>query len=210
MTSKTDERSSFLEFWFDFASGYAYFAALEIEELAAKHQRAVLWRPFTLGAAFKVTGVRGLSSTPLKRDYAHRDWQRIAEMKGVPFHLPQRHPMVGLAALRSVYWLHAIDSCSAARLAKSLIVSYFQDGLDVDDPNSVAHAAKSLGIDHGLVLAGIADPEVKARARAQGEGAVTRGVFGSPWIFVDDEPFWGWDRLPMVDCWLANKSARLK
>jgi 2-hydroxychromene-2-carboxylate isomerase len=26
-----------IEFWFDFASGYAYFAALEIEALAERH-----------------------------------------------------------------------------------------------------------------------------------------------------------------------------
>jgi 2-hydroxychromene-2-carboxylate isomerase len=52
-----------IEFWFDFASGYAYFAALEIEALALRHGRTVAWRPFTLGAAFKVTGVQGLSRT---------------------------------------------------------------------------------------------------------------------------------------------------
>jgi 2-hydroxychromene-2-carboxylate isomerase len=53
-----------IEFWFDFASGYAYFAALEIEALAGRYGRSVLWRPFTLGAAFKVTGAQGLSRTP--------------------------------------------------------------------------------------------------------------------------------------------------
>jgi hypothetical protein len=45
-----------IEFWFDFASGYAYFAALEIEALIQQYGRTVARRPFTLGAAFKVTG----------------------------------------------------------------------------------------------------------------------------------------------------------
>jgi 2-hydroxychromene-2-carboxylate isomerase len=74
-----------IEFWFDFASGYAYFAALEIEALAERHSRTVAWRLFRLGAAFKVTGAQGLSRTPLKRDYARRDWQRLARLKGVLF-----------------------------------------------------------------------------------------------------------------------------
>jgi 2-hydroxychromene-2-carboxylate isomerase len=30
-----------IEFWFDFAPGYGYFAALEIEALAERHGRAV-------------------------------------------------------------------------------------------------------------------------------------------------------------------------
>jgi 2-hydroxychromene-2-carboxylate isomerase len=194
-----------IEFWFDFASGYAYFAALEIEALAERHGRTVEWRPFTLGAAFKITGAQGLSRTPLKRDYARRDWERLARLKGVQFSLPEDHPRTGLPAIRAVYHLARNDSRAAAALAKRIIVGYFQDGLDTDDPDAIAAAAAPLGIDRGMLLAGISDPEVKLIARQQGERAVARGVFGSPWIFVDGEPFWGSDRLSMVEQWLEHR-----
>lgn len=193
-----------IEFWFDFASGYAYFAALEIDALAERHGRTVLWRPFTLGAAFKITGAQGLSRTPLKRDYARRDWERLARLKGVPFRLPESHPRTGLPAIRAFYHLDRKDARIAAGLAKRIITEYFQNGLDTDDPDAVAATAASLGIDRDTVLAGISDPEVKNIARQQGEQAVVRGVFGSPWIFVDGEPFWGNDRLPMIERWLKS------
>jgi len=197
-----------IEFWFDFASGYAYFAALEIEALAERHARTVMWRPFTLGAAFKVTGAQGLSRTPLKREYALHDWQRLARLKGVPFHLPRNHPKVGLPAIRAFYYLERQDPHAAARLAKHIIAGYFRDDLDTDDPNAIARLASSLlGLDPDMMLAGMVDPEIKALARKHGEDAVARGVFGSPWIFVDGEPFWGSDRLPMVDRWLAERAA---
>ena len=193
-----------IEFWFDFASGYAYFAALEIEALAERHGRNVLWRPFTLGAAFKVTGAQGLSRTPLKGEYARRDWQRLARLKGVVFKLPERHPKAGLAAIRAFYHIDRLDSPAAGRFAKHAIIGYFRDGLDTDDPNAMAQMASALlGVDRNSVLAGISDSEVKAIARQHGEAAVTRGVFGSPWIFVDGEPFWGSDRLAMVERWLG-------
>lgn len=38
-----------------------------------RHGRTLTWRPFMLGAAFEVTGARGLSRTPMKREYAGRD-----------------------------------------------------------------------------------------------------------------------------------------
>ncbi len=193
-----------IEFWFDFASGYAYFAALEIDALAERHGRTVVWRPFTLGAAFKVTGAQGLSRTPLKRDYARRDWQRLARLKGVRFSLPENHPRVGLPAIRAFYHLERGGPRVSAAFAKRIITGYFQDGLDTDDPGAIATAATALGIDRDAVLAGIADPAVKLVARQYGEDAVARGVFGSPWIFVDGEPFWGNDRLPMVEQWLAG------
>src|SRR2546430_9989418 len=186
-----------IEFWFDFASGYAYFGALEIEALAERHGRTVAWRPFTLGAAFKVTGAQGLSRTPLKRDYARRDWQRLARLKGVPFRLPENHPRTGLPAIRAFYHLERTDAHAAAALAKRIIVGYFENGLDTDDPNAIAAAAAPLGIDRDMILAGIADPEVKIIARQQGERAAARGVVGSPLVFVDRGALCGRDPLPM-------------
>jgi len=202
--SETPARGAPIEFWFDFASGYAYFAALEIEALAERYGRTVVWRPFTLGTAFKVTGAQGLSRTPLKRDYACRDWQRLARLKGVPFSLPENHPRTGLPAIRAFYHVERNDAHAATALAKRIITGYFQNGFDTDDPDAIATAATPLGIDRDAILAGIADPAVKTIARQHGEQAVARGVFGSPWIFVDGEPFWGSDRLPMVERWLES------
>jgi len=205
MTAARAQGGAPIEFWFDFASGYAYFAALEIEALAERHGRTVMWRPFTLGAAFKLTGAQGLSRTPLKREYALHDWHRLARLNGVPFNLPRNHPRVGLPAIRAFYYLERQDPHAAARLAKHIIAAYFQDDLDTDDPNAIARVASSLlGLDPDMMRAGMVDPEIKALARQHGEGAVARGVFGSPWIFVDGEPFWGSDRLPMVDRWLTE------
>ncbi len=98
-----------MEFWFDFSSCYAYFAAHEIDELAARHGRTVCWRPFMLGAAFKVTGSMGLSRTPMKGDYARHDWARIARLKNLPPGLPPgashhpaaRHPRLLLDRART-------------------------------------------------------------------------------------------------------------
>jgi 2-hydroxychromene-2-carboxylate isomerase len=52
-----------LEFLFDFASGYAYFAALEIEALAERHARTVLgaplrWAPLSRSPAPKASAER--------------------------------------------------------------------------------------------------------------------------------------------------------
>jgi 2-hydroxychromene-2-carboxylate isomerase len=47
--------------------------------------------------------------------------------------------------------------------------------------------------------------EVKDRLRAETAAAVAAGAFGAPWIIVDGEPFWGADRLPQIERWLANQ-----
>src|SRR5262249_33329948 len=135
-----------------------------------------------------------------KGEYARQDWQRLARLKGVVVKLPERHPKSGLPAIRAFYHLDRTDPSTAARLAKHIITGYFRDNLDTDDPYAIAQVASSLlGMDRDAVVVGINDPEVKAIARQHGEAAVARGVFGSPWIFVDGEPFWGSDRFALIE-----------
>src|SRR5215467_8986274 len=108
-----------IEFWFDFSSGYAYLAAQEIDALGARVNRPILWRPYMLGTAFKVTGMRGLSSTPVKGDYARHDWARAARRLGVPFQPPADHPKIALPATRAFYWIEATHPDRDALRARS-------------------------------------------------------------------------------------------
>jgi 2-hydroxychromene-2-carboxylate isomerase len=39
---------------------------------------------------------------------------------------------------------------------------------------------------------------------ARGDEAVAKNVFGSPFFIADGEPFWGWDRMPMMRQWIEN------
>ena len=193
-----------IEFWFDFSSSYAYFASLEIESLAEKHRREVRWRPFMLGTAFEVTGARGLSRTPMKKDYALHDWERLARLRGVPFRLPPHHPSGALPATRAFYLLEGTDPAGAVRFAKAVFAAYYRCGLDSSVADQIARVGEEVGLDRDELLQAVADPKIKALAKARSEEAVSRGVFGSPWMFVDGEPFWGWDRLPMLDEWLRR------
>ena len=62
-----------IEFFFDFASPYGYLASERIEATAEKHGRSVVWRPFLVGAAMKVSERKPLVSIPLVGDYAVHD-----------------------------------------------------------------------------------------------------------------------------------------
>jgi len=193
-----------IEFWFDFSSGYAYFAAQTIDAVAARHGRQVLWRPYMLGTAFRVTGARGLSSTPLKKEYAQRDWQRLSRITGAPFSIPANHPIVALPATRAYYWIEENAPEVAHDFARKAFHAYYVDGVDMTDPHNVARVASPLGVDEEALVAGVARPEIKELAKQRSEEAIAKGVFGSPFFLVDGEPFWGWDRIPMLESWLER------
>ena len=193
-----------IEFWFDFSSGYAYFAAQEIDALAQRHGRTVLWRPFMLGAAFKVTGAQGLSRTPMKGDYARHDWARIARLKKLPLVFHPEHPITQLPATRAYYWIEREQPEQADTFARAAFNAYFGDGRDLRDPEILAELVQPLGIDSEQLLFGMTEPSIKDRAKAMSDQALAKNIFGSPFIIADGEPFWGWDRLPMLDQWLST------
>jgi 2-hydroxychromene-2-carboxylate isomerase len=192
-----------IEFYFEFASPYGYLANTRIDALAARYGREVRWRPIMLGAAFKLTGAQPLVRTPLKGDYMMRDLPRFARLLGVPFQAPPIMPANSLAASRACIWLAQDDPAKAKALAQAVFHAHWGEGRDIARPEDVAEIAARLGIEREALLAAVADPAIKERLKAATQAAIERGVFGSPFVFVDGEPFWGADRLDQVERWLA-------
>ncbi len=196
--------ASSIDFYFDFASPYGYFASLRIDELAAKHGRTVAWHPILLGAVFKVTGMKPNMQQPLRGEYLQHDVNRIARLMGCPFAFPAVMPVNPVAAARAYWWQFAQSPESAKALARALYHAHWGEGRDIGSPEAVADVAGAMGLDPAAVAAGMQDQTVKDRLREETNGAIGRGVFGSPFVLVGDEPFWGWDRLDMIDRWLAT------
>jgi 2-hydroxychromene-2-carboxylate isomerase len=193
-----------IDFYFDFSSPYGYFAACKIDALAAKHAREATWRPYLLGAAFKTTGGQPLTEIPVKGEYAKRDMVRTAKYLGVEYRMPSVFPIGTVAPARAFYWLEAKDPQRAKDLARALYRAYFFEDVNIGGAEETIKVAAKLGLDAGQVRAGINEQAVKDRLRAEVDKAIALGAFGSPYIVVDGEPFWGSDRLEQVDQWLAT------
>jgi 2-hydroxychromene-2-carboxylate isomerase len=193
-----------IDFYFDFSSPYGYLAAMRIDDLAARHGRKVRWVPYLMGAVMKRTGAQPLVARDLVGDYARLDLPRSARFYGVPFALPSPFPVATPAAARAYWWLHGQDAERAKALAKALYRAYFVDGRNIGEADVVLAVADETGADTNAVQAALEDDAVKALVRRVTDEAIAKGVFGSPFLVVDGEPFWGNDRLDQVDEWLAR------
>ena len=192
-----------IEFYFDFSSPYGYLASEKIDDLAARHGRKVKWRPILLGVIFKQTGGAPLTTLPLKGEYSLHDFSRSARFLDVPYTHPETFPTNTMHAARAYYWLHEQD-CEAARaFAHSVYRAYFRDGRDITDVAVVLELATRHGADRATLAEALNSVALKERLKAECEAALAKGVFGSPYISVDGEPFFGADRLPQIERWLA-------
>lgn len=193
-----------IDFYFDFSSPYGYMGAMQIDALAAKYERQVLWHPMLLGVAFKATGAAPLPLIPIKGEYSVRDMARSARFMGIPYKHPSNFPLSTQHAARAFLWMNDRDTQQARRFALAIYHAYFVEDRNISELDLVLEIAQQNGADRNALSTVLGDAAIKERLKAEVELAMARGVFGAPFFFVDGEPFWGCDRLPQMERWLAQ------
>jgi 2-hydroxychromene-2-carboxylate isomerase len=193
-----------IEFWFDFSSPYGYVAAELIDDVAARHGRSVNWRPILLGPIFKAVGTAPLITMPIKGEYSKLDFARMARYHKVPFRLPEKFPVGTQVAARAFYLIADTAPAVARAFARLVYRAYFADGRDVADPAVVMELAAAAGADTAALADPLKGEAIKERVKAEVEAAMKAGVFGSPYFIVDGEPFWGVDRIPVMEEWIRT------
>jgi 2-hydroxychromene-2-carboxylate isomerase len=197
--------ASAIDFYFDFTSPYGYFAAMRIDELAANYGREVAWHPILLGVVFKTTGSMPLSTIPLKGAYSLHDLERTARFNGIPYKLPTTFPLGTQAAARAMLWVDRTHGAArAVAFAKSVYQAYFTDDIHIGEPMNLMRLGADMGLDPHALGEGMNSAPVRDQLRAEIELAIARGVFGSPYVIIDGEAFWGFDRFGQIEALLKN------
>lgn len=193
-----------IDFYFDFSSPYGYFAAVEIDKLAAQHGRDVNWHPILLGPIFKALGTNSLVNIPVKGEYSRHDMERTARFHNIFYKAPSHFPIGTQVAARATLWVQQTQPSKAVELIKTLYSAYFTEDIDISVVDNVLRIAADLGIDRNALQAALESPELKDQLRQSTEAAGQAGVFGSPFMIVDGEQFWGFDRFPQLAALLKN------
>lgn len=189
-------------FYFEYASPYSYLATRLVDGVVARHGREVRWRPIRLGHVLRRQAIEG--DTPAaKIAYIERDARRCARLHGLAFVMPERFPPDATLARRAFYWLDALDPDMARNFAHAVAGRFYGSGRDISNVDDLAPTAEMLGVGRVGLSAALADPESARRLEDANAEAAALGCFGVPWFHADGESFFGHDRLPHLDRWLA-------
>ena len=194
-----------IDFYFDFASPYAYLAAQRIDRIAARRKRKVNWHPVLVAALYQASGTPPTPTLPVKWEYVGKDVERIASSERIPFHKPPGYPRTLLEPGRAMLWIQAAHGDETAILfARTCFHAYFGDGVDISDSAVLAGIAGALGVPKEALLAGMTDSAIKEEFKRSSALAFEQGVFGVPFVIADGEQFWGFDRFPYLEQWLSR------
>jgi 2-hydroxychromene-2-carboxylate isomerase len=187
-----------VEFWFDVGSPAAYLAWTQMPALARETGATVQYRPFLLGGVFQATGNRSPMEVPAKGQYLQDDLARFARRYGVPFRHNPHFPINTLTLMRGALGLQMREPARMQPYVDAVYRAIWADAKNMNDPATVAAVLQQAGFDPERLLALAADPAVKDQLKVDTQEAVSRGVFGAPTFFVNNQMFWGQDRLDFV------------
>jgi 2-hydroxychromene-2-carboxylate isomerase len=194
-----------IEFYFDFASPYSYFMAGTLDTLARERGRDVVWRPLILWAVLKTQGLPAPLDHAVKKSYLLRDMERSARFHDLPFRLPTRFPASSHLPARAFYWLQAAKPDAAKPFAHRMFQAYFIDDIDIGNAHDIARCVADVaGISHDAAQAVLTNENAKATLQACVASAVTKGVWGVPYVMIGEEAFFGADRLPHIERYLCG------
>lgn len=195
-----------LQFYFDFISPFGYFASLRIDDLAGRYGREVDWTSMLVGVSvLKVMGIPPIVELPLKGPYVINDAKRYARQHRVAFERASPYPASRpVEAGRAFAWAKEIDRAAAKRLAGLIFRGYFVRCLDISDDGVLRACVNEAGLSWPAFEAARADGTAARLLRRNVDDSIQHGVFGSPFFIVDGEPFFGLEKLPLVEEWLAT------
>jgi 2-hydroxychromene-2-carboxylate isomerase len=196
-----------LDFYFSFISLYTYIGYEAFEALVQKYDLEVTYKPIDLHAVFSVSGGLPVSKRPPQRQaYRFVEMQRWAITRNIPLVLkPKHHPSDPVIGHRMLIAAMAQNLDVRAFIRNSLKILWVDD-LDIKDSQVMVEVANKSGLNGELLLKDSASDEVDTEVNRLTAEAVERQVFGTPFFFYRDEPFWGQDRLDLLED--AIKSSR--
>ena len=183
----------------DYKSPYAFLAFDPVMALETKYRVKIAWRPFQL--RLKGKGQRSAYSE-YKIKYSYMDARRWANMRGG---LMLRGPLKIYDTTPALIGsLFAESHGKFVEFSRIVYEAFFRRELEIDEPDAVAAVLVKLGLDEAEFRAYLAGEGAALYERIQ-EQAVQDQIFGVPIMIFEGEPFWGYDRLGLLEMRLKEK-----
>lgn len=191
-----------IEYFFSTHSAFAYLGSALFRQITERANRPVRYVPFDLRRGLAASGhdpTGGLTSA--RRSYFFgREIERWSEYRDAPV-ISNRPTWHDHDLARSSSMVIAADQAdnNVSDLVHAMLSAHWRNDADLDDADTLVAIADSVGLDGKALLRASDDADIQAQYQRNTDEAISRNVFGSPTYIVDDDMFYGQDRLELVE-----------
>ena len=193
-----------IDFYFSIGSTYTYLSVTRILDVEKKNQVKFNWKPFSVRMIMKE-----MNNIPFPKDkinkvnYMWRDIERRAEGYKFFAKTPVPYPLseFDLANQIAILGLKMGWGVNYVRLTYK---KWFQEGKEPAVEPSISEVCKELGLNKDEIIIESKTKEIKDEYFLNTDAARENKIFGSPSFMVDNELFWGDDRMEDAIKWFKK------
>lgn len=191
--------SKLVEFYFDYVSPYAYLADTQLAHAGLD----IVYKPISILDVMMAVGNQPTPKCPAKLRHATADTARWAKRYGVPLAANgEVWAALGAGTLDLRFFARGALAAQAlghfAAFHAAMFDAFWAHPRSVVSRDACEALLDGAGIPGNDILSLAAEPEMDAALNGANAAAVEAGVFGVPFFRVEQEIFFGADRLDFV------------
>ena len=181
-----------IDFYFDFISPYSFLAYKKLKLLNSNSNIHINYKPILLGGLHKLGDITAPAFNERKMKNMKNDCELVAKKNTIEFKWNSKFPVNSLYLMRGYLVLNNelkkkfFDLCFDA---------YWKDNIDLSDKNNLEYILDNCSINKDSFFKEIQDQKIKDELKQLTENAFKKDIFGAPTFVVNNQIFWGQDRL---------------
>jgi 2-hydroxychromene-2-carboxylate isomerase len=180
------------DFYFDFISPYSFLAYKKLKSLNKNNNININYKPILLGGLHKLGDITAPAFNERKMKNMKNDCELVAKKNSIEFKWNNKFPVNSLNLMRGYLVLNKelkkkfFDLCFDA---------YWKDNIDFSDKKNLENVLDNCSINKDAFFKDIQDQKIKDELKQLTESAFKKDIFGAPTFVVNNQIFWGQDRL---------------
>ena len=193
-----------IDFYFSIGSTYTYLSVTRILDVEKEHQVKFNWKPFSVRAIMKE-----MNNIPFPKDkinkvnYMWRDIERRAEGYGFFAKTPVPYPLSEFDLANQIA-IYGLDEGWGVDYIRLTYQKWFQEGKEPAIDPSVSEICEKLKINKDKIILKAKSKEIENKYISNTSDARNKKIFGSPTFIVNNEIFWGDDRMEDAVKWFKK------
>ena len=190
-----------VDYFMSHGSPWTFLGHKRLGEIIKKYKVKLNMRPVNYGEIFPISGGLPVSKRPVQRQKIRlqelKRWSKFLDINLIsqPTSFPSKSMLPSLLIIAS----QMMKTNKDFELAHNIMNALWVEDLDIDDENVLLSILNKMDFSSDEILSLAKSEECSNTMQKFTKIAIEKNVFGAPTFIIDDQIYWGQDRLNFVD-----------
>ena len=190
-----------VEYFMSHGSPWTFLGHKRLGEIIKKYKVKLNMFPVNYGEIFPISGGLPVSKRPVQRQKIRlqelKRWSKFLDINLIP--QPTSFPSKSMLPSLLIIASQIMKTNKDFELAHNIMNALWVEDLDIDDENVLLSILNKMDFSSEEILSLAKSEECSNTIQKFTKIAIEKNVFGAPTFIIDDQIYWGQDRLNFVD-----------